>query len=51
MLVLAPVLTWLLTYRLCRERQRGRAGHVGAAGTAIRRGPSGGFIDPDEATE
>jgi quinol---cytochrome-c reductase cytochrome b subunit len=51
MLVVAPVLTWLITYRLCRERQRWHAGHVGPGGTAIRRGPSGGFIETEETAE
>ena len=51
MLVVAPVLAWLITYRLCRERQRRHARQVGAAGTPIRRGPSGGFVDAEEAAE
>jgi ubiquinol-cytochrome c reductase cytochrome b subunit len=50
-LVVAPVLAWLIAYRLCRERQRRHSGQVGAAGTPIRRGPSGGFVDAEEAAE
>ena len=52
-LVALPVLTWLVTYRLCKERQRrarrpGAAG-AGRAGTALRRMPDGGFAGEEHA--
>jgi ubiquinol-cytochrome c reductase cytochrome b subunit len=50
-LVTVPVILWLLTYRLCRDRQRREltsAHEPGSSGTAIVRAPDGGFVEEEE---
>ena len=51
LLVFGPIAAWVITYRLCRDRVRGRTGHVSATGTPINRSASGGFIDAEEPAE
>ncbi len=50
-LVALPLVTWLITYRLCRERQRRAVVRlaVGTAtpGSALRRTADGGFIEEE----